>query len=91
MRASEGAQILTTLLLAQKDYQLETGNYTTVLNNLYVEYDAGDVAYFNWPPTLSTNITAIASITRTGGGYTLSIREDGIIVCGAADCSDAGY
>ena len=90
-RASEGAQLLMALMGAQKRYALDNnGAYTASYNALDMTVNA--VNFIN-PPALST-ANPIASITRTGNTYTLSITDTGIITCsvaGSAACRTAGY
>ena len=96
VRASEGVQILTALLRAQKVYEAEHGSYSAVLAALDVEIDRAE--NFNLPPAVANpgNPVAnpIAAITRTGS-YTLDINENGDIACtnggGGFTCAQAGY
>jgi prepilin-type N-terminal cleavage/methylation domain-containing protein len=92
VRASEGVQLLTALLGAQKVYQLENGNYANSLASLEVEIlraDGFNVGSIN----VQNNPNNVASIQRTGA-YTLRIDEDGNIFCaggGTFTCTQAGY
>lgn len=95
MRATEGVQLLTALLGAQKAYKLETGSYTTVLDDLDITIPRAD--NFNTPTVANPGnpITyPIATITRTTA-YILGINEEGKICCknSGADftCAQAGY
>ncbi len=96
MRATEGEQILTVLLHAQNDYQLDNnGSYTNDPTELAIEYAAADFKHFVHPPTVGN---PIASVTRLAGDYTLSIDNTGTISCtpgGAGPytytCAQAGY
>ena len=80
-RTSEGFEILTTLLHQQEVYKLETGNgvnYATLLSKLGVTFATID--NFN-QPTVANNATALASIVRSTGAYTLTINSSGTISC----------
>lgn len=96
MKASEGVQLLSALLRAQKAFETENGNYTNNLALLDVEIDTAE--YFNaateavWDP-VDPVANPIATITRIGA-YTLGINEEGDITCtegGAITCARAGF
>ncbi len=83
--AGEGIQTLTTLLLSQKRYALENSdNYTSQLTDLDVVIPSS--TYFN-TPSVSSSASAVASITRNTGAYTLSISDTGTISCDGAICT----
>ena len=92
VRASEGVNLLTALLGAQKAFQLENGSYATNPNDL--EVDITSAANFDVPPTVAA-ADPIASIRRTNA-YWLEIDADGTIGCvdaapNAFTCAQAGY
>lgn len=92
MRASEGEQVLLTLLAAQKRYAVNRGgfSYATALTQLDV--DLRPLKYFGMP-RLYNDITKVADITRTDS-YTLAISSTAVITCsgGVANlCSKIGY
>jgi prepilin-type N-terminal cleavage/methylation domain-containing protein len=92
VRASEGVQILTSLLGAQKAYKLENGSYSDDPALLDIEIDRAQ----NFDITtiaVDDDATNVAEIQRNNGGYTLSIDEDGVIGCapGAITCAQAGH
>lgn len=95
VRASEGVNLLTALLGAQKAYQLENAAYSTDPDLLEVEITTAD--NFDIPPRVydpGDPITnPIAEIDRTGS-YTLCINELGTISCkvntGTFTCAQAG-
>jgi len=92
MRATEGVQILTALLGAQRAYEIETGAYATALADLDVEIPHAD-NFSVGTITVANDPNNVAEIDRTGG-YTLSIDEDGEINCtagGSITCATAGY
>ena len=91
VKASEGVQILTTLLRAQKVYEAEHGFYAGDKDDLDVAIDRDE----NFDVTsiiVQNDTTNVASIERNSG-YTLSIDEDGVIGCvdGAITCAFAGH
>ena len=96
VRASEGVQILTALLRAQKAYEIENGSYSAVLADLDVAIERAE--NFDLPPTVTNPAdpvaNPIASIKRTGS-YTLDINENGDINCtdggGEFTCAQAGF
>lgn len=96
-RATEGVQILTALLSAQKTYEFETGSYTADPDDLDVEITTA--SYFNIPPTVADPAdpvaNPIAEIRRTNA-YRLGINEEGLITCTNVapndfTCAQAGY
>jgi prepilin-type N-terminal cleavage/methylation domain-containing protein len=97
MRASEGVQILTALLGAQRAYEFENGAYATNPNLLDVTIDRS--SNFLLPPTVDNPgnpANPIARIRRIGGGgYWLQINEEGTIDCtnqgDNPSCAQAGY
>ncbi len=93
-RSSEGIQIITALLGAQKRFALENnGNFSAVLGALDIDiplspnFDPPQV--FNEP----TPPDAAVSIDRNDGSYTLSVDADGTISCtgDALLCQKMGY
>ena len=93
-RSGEGVQILTALLNAQKALQQSTGSYTSSLNAL--EITIPQPRYFNAPPTVSTNVSSLASIVSiNNGGYTLTIDQNGAVTCADGTttgiCQKLGY
>ncbi len=90
-KASEGAQLLMALMGAQKRYALDNnGVYSSTYAALDLTINSPN---FVNPPTVS-NANPVASITRNGGTYTLSITDTGTITCavaGSAACQTAGY
>src|SRR5438105_1999152 len=67
--SSEARHILTVLLGAQKQYQLENAAYATSINNVDITLAAS--TYFNGL-TLRNDATQLASVTRTANFvYTL--------------------
>jgi len=90
-RASEGVQILTALLHAQKAYFQENSAYTNDLNLLDITIDNPE---FFTPSVAVANPIAMA--TRIGGAYRLNISDAAVISCtnlGGAGftCAQAGY
>ncbi len=89
--ASEGVKVLQSLLAAQRLYAFDnSGNYATSLNLLDVSIPP--LSYFN-PPNVFNNSSAVASIQRNTGAYTLSINSNGDIVCNSASsiCNKLGF
>ena len=99
MRASEGVQMLTALLGAQKTYRFENGGaYATDPTVLDVTIDRS--SNFILPPSVANPPDPVANwiarIRRSGGnGYWLQINENGTITCanagGNPSCAQAGY
>ena len=92
-KSGEGVQILTALLNAQKVLQQSTGAYTNNLGAL--EITINTPKYFN-APTISTNTASLASIvSKSGGGYTLTIDQNGVVTCADGTttgiCQKLGY
>ena len=92
VRASEGVNLLTALLGAQKVYQLENAAYSTDPTLLEVDITTAD--NFDVPPTVAAT-DPIARIRRTNA-YWLEIDADGTIGCVEATpfaftCAQAGY
>ncbi len=82
IRASEGTQVLSVLLGAQKRYALENSdNYATDIGTLDVTIPHPN--NFN-DPGVANNAAALASIQRNDGTYTLSIDQNGFITCAPA-------
>jgi type IV pilus assembly protein PilE len=77
--SSEGINTLIALLGAQKRYFIENDVYTGNLAQLDV--DGPPSAYFDVPTAIDGTGGAVASIGRTGGAYTLTISDTGIITC----------
>ena len=90
--SSEGQHLLTVLLSAQKRYQLENGTYAVIIGNLDVTETP---KYFNRVTALDGSDAngAVASMSRVGGTYTLSISgvdpNTGIIYCAGDGCAGA--
>ena len=79
IRAGEGVQVLSNLLLAQKSYALDNGGaYASAVDALDVTIPAS--ANFN-APTVANNAGSVASIVRNTGAYTLIITDAGIVTC----------
>ncbi len=92
-KASEGVQMLETLLNAQRRYLIEYNQYATALGQLDVEVKTLTNNFQN--PLVFDNPSGLATIDRIGL-YTLSIDEDGKISCvenGAppGTCNRLGY
>jgi type IV pilus assembly protein PilE len=96
IRSSEGAQILTALLDAQKRYSSENGGaYTATMSDLDVTIPAS--SNFN-APTVSAS-SPLATIQRIDGSsgiddYTLTISDTGTVSCsggGGGICGKMGY
>lgn len=100
----EGEALLIGMFDAQKEYQFETGAYTTDETDLDVSYSTPKS--FNAPQALNSNlscegagpVTVLASIQRaaTNRGYTLYITDAGQVVCcpatgGDQVCQTMGY
>lgn len=102
VRSGEGANILATLLAAQKRYALEN-------NGAYMDGTAGGGTFELGPTDLDVAIPAsnnfsnyyiystpaeVAKVQRATGEYTMSIDEDGDISCsdsGTGICFKLGY
>lgn len=103
VRASEGVQLLTVLLGAQKAYEFENpGDYATDPDDLDVQITRAE--YFNLPPTVANPAdpvnNPIARIRRrrrrdAALAYWLEINENGDISCanagGPFTCGQSGY
>ena len=77
--ASEGVEVLKSLLEAQRLYAFDhDGSYAASLNSLDV--NIGGLSYFN-TPSVFNNAASLASIQRNTGAYTLSINSSGVISC----------
>jgi prepilin-type N-terminal cleavage/methylation domain-containing protein len=87
VRASEGVQLLTSLLAAQERYRVENNVYATNIANL--DIDIPNASNFTVPPTLRNEAARVAALARSDGSYTLCISSTGVISCdGAANiCS----
>lgn len=85
-RAGEGVRILEALLAAQRLFHYENGVYdadSTGIGDLDVDIPV--LKYFD-PPVVDEGdpdpvLNEIAHIDRTGNSYTLSINEEGKIIC----------
>ena len=79
VKVGEGFQILQSLLQAQKSFNFETGAYADDKAKLDVvipnssNFDVGSIVI--------RLATPLASISRIGGTYTLSISDTGVITC----------
>src|SRR5262249_24930446 len=72
IRSSEGQQILSVLLGAQKRYNLENGSYATAIASLDV--DLPSLSNFSTVNILNGGTSnEVASVVRTGGAYSLCI------------------
>lgn len=98
IRSSEGVNILTALMGAQKRYAMENGGvYTATLTDLDITIPAP--ANFNAisDASLSTTAASIATVTRNNnsfGNYTLTISDLGVITCAGGSgniCTKMGY
>jgi prepilin-type N-terminal cleavage/methylation domain-containing protein len=94
MRAAEGEQFLYALLAAQKRFSIDnddgnpvTTDYANNLAALNMDQNMPP-RNFNVPVALDAN--PLAQIIRTGGLYTLYMREDGVVACncGGGVCAD---
>jgi len=90
VRASEGMQILSTLMGAQKRYALENNGQYSDGNCSVLDVSIPTSVNF-LAPTCFNIPTYVANISRIGFGYTLYIDESGAIKCApaGADCSAA--
>ena len=88
--ASEGVEVLRSLLAAQRLYAFDNnGNYASSLNSLDVTIPS--LSYFN-QPNVFNNAAAVATIQRNTGAYTLSISSSGDISCDVPSiCSKLGF
>lgn len=79
VRASEGVQMLTSLLAAQERYRVENNAYATAIANL--DIDIPNASNFTVPPTLRDEAGRVAALTRTNNSYTLCINSTGVVSC----------
>ena len=90
-RSAEGLQVLEALRKAQWSYYYEHNSaYTSNIAGLDVAIPTMD----NFgAPTVSSSATALATVARTDGSYTLRIADDGTISCSGAGtiCSKIGF
>ena len=82
VRASEGVQLLTSLLAAQERYRIENSAYATAMANL--DIDLPNASNFTVPPNLYNGAARVATIARSNGSYTLCINSTGIVSCNGA-------
>ena len=86
MISSEGMNILTVLLGAQKNYAAEHSNaYAAGDPNTVLDITIPTSTHFDAPTVANAN--PIASIKRDDGTYTLNIDDDGVIWCAGAGCA----
>lgn len=92
MRSKEGANVLPTILAAQKRYELDNGTPATTLSQLDLTFPGFE--HFN-APTINAVSGGGANIQRNGAApknYTLQINSIGTITCsGSSLCSKMGY
>lgn len=90
VRSHEGRDILVTVLGAQKRYFIDNESYTANMGDL--DITISNPANFA-PPIVSVN-DPIVQIVRNGGLYTLSVNQDGTIICTDGTvtlCGKMGY
>ena len=81
-RSAEGITALEALRKAQWAYYYENNStFTSTLADLDISIPAMDG--FN-NPVVSAAATALASVTRIGGAYTIRIADDGNLTCTCA-------
>lgn len=82
VRASEGVQLLTSLLAAQERYRIENNAYATAMASL--DIDLPNAANFTVPPNLYNDAARVATIIRSDNNYTLCINSTGVVSCSGA-------
>ena len=82
VRASEGVQLLVSLLAAQERYRIENNAYATSMASL--DIDLPSASNFTVPPNLFNAAARVATIVRSDGSYTLCINSTGVISCDGA-------
>ena len=82
VRATEGVQLLTSLLAAQERYRIENSAYATAMANL--DIDLPNAANFTVPPNLYDDAARVATIVRSDNNYTLCINSTGVVSCSGA-------
>lgn len=94
VRNQEAIRALMAVWEAQKDYYRTNGAYTALLADLDVEFPSG-LKYFSGPTAVSGTpgscggpaVPVLATAASLTEGYTLSILDDGRVVC--SPCADA--
>lgn len=84
-KAAEGAQILSTVLAAQKLFEFESGSLAINPDDLEIDTTALNPKHFSPPDISSASILQVATITRLNSAYVLEIDYNGVL-----DCSDLG-
>ncbi len=82
VRASEGVQLLVSLLAAQERYRIENNAYATAIASL--DIDIPNASNFTVPPNLFNAAARVVTIARLGGSYTLCINSTGVVSCSGA-------
>ena len=101
VKNQEASRALMAVWEAQRDYYRTNGAYTAIMTDLDVEFPSG-LKYFSGPTAVAGTpgscggpaVPVLATAVANTGGYTLSVLEDGRIVCspcGDPLCAQMGF